>query len=390
MKNKRMKLIGIVTVVIVAIIVSIVLIFNQVQTNRNVLDKNSMQAMVYNELTDTSADISNCEYIKFSSYFANDLDNDGFEEKYDGTCNSIKDSQTLYFDIDVREGRLENGVISINGKNFKLATSLARDEMFKNDYLGNDITKLELNSLEAGVSRNFNGSIVANIGNDISNYSNGSNTVTLTGTWTDGSSSIEINKTINLKVDWYGETKTEVDTKVETIHNIEEAIGTDGLTLTFEVGFKEIAEELLIQNQVTEVEIPNLNGYEPISVVSTSQNCEYNYDEERKVLHIERKATLNGNVIENSVARTNTYRVQVKYPLEAYETYGADTISLTFPTVGTYYGYNNGAEELAEQKPYVPRVKRSRRVCRAKSICIKCKKKYNTCMERRSFRRNNI
>ena len=65
MKNKRMKLIGIVTVVIVAIIVSIVLIFNQVQTNRNVLDKNSMQAMVYNELTDTSADISNCEYIKF-------------------------------------------------------------------------------------------------------------------------------------------------------------------------------------------------------------------------------------------------------------------------------------------------------------------------------------
>ena len=359
MKNKRMKLIGIVTVVIVAIIVSIVLIFNQVQTNRNVLDKNSMQAMVYNELTDTSADISNCEYIKFSSYFANDLDNDGFEEKYDGTCNSIKDSQTLYFDIDVREGRLENGVISINGKNFKLATSLARDEMFKNDYLGNDITKLELNSLEAGVSRNFNGSIVANIGNDISNYSNGSNTVTLTGTWTDGSSSIEINKTINLKVDWYGETKTEVDTKVETIHNIEEAIGTDGLTLTFEVGFKEIAEELLIQNQVTEVEIPNLNGYEPISVVSTSQNCEYNYDEERKVLHIERKATLNGNVIENSVARTNTYRVQVKYPLEAYETYGADTISLTFPTVGTYYGYNNGAEEFAEQNPYVSSVKRS-------------------------------
>ena len=231
--------------------------------------------------------------------------------------------------------------------------------MFKNDYLGNDITKLELNSLEAGVSRNFNGSIVANIGNDISNYSNGSNTVTLTGTWTDGSSSIEINKTINLKVDWYGETKTEVDTKVETIHNIEEAIGTDGLTLTFEVGFKEIAEELLIQNQVTEVEIPNLNGYEPISVVSTSQNCEYNYDEERKVLHIERKATLNGNVIENSVARTNTYRVQVKYPLEAYETYGADTISLTFPTVGTYYGYNNGAEEFAEQNPYVSSVKRS-------------------------------
>ena len=89
----------------------------------------SSQLGEYHIVTDEDANISNCEYVKFSSFFAKDLDGDGYAEKYDGVCNPLDKKQTLWFEINVQtDGTLKNGKISINGANFDLETMLVRDE----------------------------------------------------------------------------------------------------------------------------------------------------------------------------------------------------------------------------------------------------------------------
>lgn len=90
------------------------------------------RAMTYNQVTESDSNIDNCEYVKFSSFFIRDLDNDGYAERYDGTCNNIGKKASLYFDISVTdEGRLENGKISINGKNFYFSSTLVKDDVLK-------------------------------------------------------------------------------------------------------------------------------------------------------------------------------------------------------------------------------------------------------------------
>jgi hypothetical protein len=106
--------------------------------------------------------------------------------------------------------------------------------------------------------------------------------------------------------------------------------------------------------------MPNFNGYAPTEVSVTSQNCNYEYNEETKILTISREAKLSsdGNIL-SSVSRTNTYGIKVTYPLEAYESLDSNAISITFPTKGYYYGYNNSSDEFSLENPYVSSASRS-------------------------------
>ena len=358
MKLRKKSLISI--CIIALTIVLSVICFYLTKTNNlkmvAVKDNETRRSMTYNEVNDDSANIDNCEYVKFNSFFIKDLDGDGYAEKYDGTCNYIDKKATLYFDINVlTDGKLENGKIKINGKNFDLSTTLIKDEVLKNDYIGNDVTELELNTINYGTQKLFFGTISADIGNNINNYSVTNNQIILTGTWisTDGTRTENINKVINLKTDWYGKTSTRVYT-YSTNHDIANAIGTEDITLDFNIEYEETARELLIKRQMTEITIPDLNGYSPTSVLVTSQNCTSNYDENTKVLTITRDAVVdnNGNITQ-SVSRYNSYSIQVKYPLEAYENVESNSISATFKTKGYYYGYNNSSSEFSEENPYI-------------------------------------
>ncbi len=361
---KKKVLVSIIAISLIVAVVLGVFLLNR-NTNNMSYDISSeiKRASSYNEITDDDYEVDNCEYVKFNAFFIRDLDGDGYAEKYDGTCNYIDKSATLYFDINVlTDGSLQNGKITINGKNFNLSTTLVKDEVIKNDYISTNTTSILLNDVNYGTQKLFSGTISANIGNNINNYSREDNTIVFTGTWvsTDGTQSVDINKTITLKTDWYGITTTAVYSNITTSHDIATAIGTESVTLTFSVGYKETAEELLIQKQVTEVTIPDFNGYAPTEVTVTSQNCNYEYDEESRILTITRSAVVdsNGNIT-SSVSRTNTYGIKVIYPLEAYESLDSDSISVTFPTKGYYYGYNNSSEEFSTENPYISSASRS-------------------------------
>ena len=365
MKLRKKSLISI--CIIALTIVLSVICFYLTKTNNlkmvAVKDNETRRSMTYNEVNDDSANIDNCEYVKFNSFFIKDLDGDGYAEKYDGTCNYIDKKATLYFDINVlTDGKLENGKIKINGKNFDLSTTLIKDEVLKNDYIGNDVTELELNTINYGTQKLFFGTISADIGNNINNYSVTNNQIILTGTWisTDGTKTANINKVINLKADWYGKTATSPNTYNEYSHDITNAVGSDEITLDFNVGYEETARELLIQKQVTEITIPDLNGYAATSAVTTSQNCTYNYDSETKILTITREATTNANGdLTKTVSRYNNYEIRVTYPIEAQAEIETNTISITFPTIGYYYGYNNSSDEFTNENPYVSSASRA-------------------------------
>ena len=360
MQKKKIFIIGLIVYVITALALGAMFISSQKTTKLNAQANNGL---AYNEVTDANADIANCEYVKFNSFFIKDTDGDGYAERWDGTCNQLSQKATLYFDINVlTDGKLENGKITINGRNFNLSTTLVKDEVMKNDYIGENVTQLQLNDINYGTQKLFSGKISSKIGNNINNYSNGGNTVTLTGTWvsTDGTRTEPIEKVINLRADWYGKTTTESYPYITTSHNLNGAVGEEEVTLSFEVGYRERAEELLIQKQLTELDIPQLAGYSPTEVTVTSQNCTFDYNQETRRLTIERNATVSesGNIT-NNVSRTNTYTVKVKYPKEAYENLGTESISITVPTTGYYYGYNNSNSEFDGQNPYISQASRT-------------------------------
>ena len=367
MENTRKKILRITNTVLVLAILAIVTLVNIFAEHKaktvSVKDNETRRAMTYNEITDADADIDNCEYVKFSSFFIRDLDGDGYAERYNGTCNHLDKKATLYFDINVlTDGRLENGKITINGKNFNLQTTLIKDSVLKQDYIGTNVTSLELNTINYGTQKLFSGTISADIGSNINNYSITNNQVILTGTWisTDGTKTAEINKVIPLQVDWYGKTATFPYTYNTYSYNIEDAVGDDVITLDFNVGYEEAARELLIQKQVTEITIPDLNGYAATDAIATSQNCTYNYDSETKILTITRQAATNANgTLTKTVSRYNNYGIRVTYPKEAQAESETNTISIAFPTTGYYYGYNNSSDEFANENPYVSSASRT-------------------------------
>lgn len=366
--KKKTLIISISTIIVLAVAIAMVLFIN-LQQEKTISEINELEAkryLAYNEITDSDANIDNCEYVKFNSFFIKDLDGDGYAEKYDGTCNQIDKKATLYFEINVlTDGRLENGKITIDGKNFNLATALIKDDVIQNDYIDKNIREIGLNTVQYGTQKIFSGNIVANMNNNINNYSVTDNKVILTGTWvsSDGNNSEDIRKEITLKTDWYGKTITttniDVDS-IETNHTIITSLQKDNVTLSFDVGYKEEAGELLIQEQKTEVEIPDFNGYAPVDVVVSSQNCKYEYNKDTRILTISRKAIINNEgFITNSVPRTNIYNIQIKYSLEAYESIINHIVNITIPTTGYYYGFNNSSEEYKEQNPYISQANKS-------------------------------
>lgn len=356
----RKRKILLANMLIIAIVFSVLVIWINKNKILQISNSNSpefLRALTYNQITDTDGNIENCEYVKFNSFFIKDLNGDGYAEKYDGACNAIEEEETLYFEIGViQEGYLENGKITIDGKNFKLSTKLIKDNVIKQDYIGTDIKQIELNTINNGTKKLFYGSIKSDIADNINNYSVSDNKIILTGTWksADGSQSIEINKEITLKKDWYGKTETTEYENNITNHDIKAAITSEDIALNFDIGFQETKKELLIQKQVTEIEVPDLNGYAPTEVLVTSQNCEYNYNPETKILTIVRKAvTSDSGKIIQSVSRYNNYSIQFRYTLEAYESSGTEDINIEIASTGYYYGFNNTSEEFSNENPYV-------------------------------------
>ena len=328
-----------------------VLFLNKGNETKNIvaLTPEDKRAMNYNLVDDETGKIQGNDYVRFNAFFLRDLNNDGYAEKYDGTCRNITEKAMLYMDVNVlTEGKLINGKITIDGQNFDLGMSMIADEVLKNNYISNNVENIELKDMNAGTQKLILGKITPKIGNDTNKYSCDTNTITFTGTYVPlEGEPVEVSKTIDLTVDWYGITTAQMikNTKYDVLADDIEA---GEIKFNFEV--IESAKELILKENCNKVKIPELCGYAPLEVKCTTSGVTSSYNEETKELTIIKESTINENGIVNStIARKNTYQVSVKYPEEAYRAIGSYE-SIVFDIEGYYTGYNNQNSEF--ENPY--------------------------------------
>ena len=259
---------------------------------------------------------------------------------------------------------LKDAKITLNAdNNFYFQTALPKDDELKDNYVGNNTKVIEFNTLNNGTQKMITGVVRSGdysyssrknnaIGNNINNYSK-VNSLTLTGTYVNGEKETPITKTVNFNIDWYGTTTATIYSTNQTYNDITDRIDEENgqVKLDFTIRSVETKEELLLKNNHVEAEIPQLNGYDPISVEFTGSNADSKYNAETRILTIDRNAETDeeGNITK-SISDDNTYGVKVIYPIEAYQSLGGDIVTLKIP-VSTYYeGYNNTSEEFTN--PY--------------------------------------
>ena len=333
------------------------------------------RSMEYEQVQDGDEDLEETNNVKFDAFFLRDLNGDGYAESIRGTCNEIGEEATLYMELNVlTEGYLKDGKITINSDNFYLQTNLPKDEELAENYVGNNIKEIKLNQINNGTQKLITGIVRSGdysysyskanaIGSNINNYSK-VNSVTLTGTYvyTDAEGqeqNIEINKTVDFNVDWHGTTRASIynanqSTYIDSLINEEEQL----LNLNFTVYTEETDKELLLSNNHVEVEIPELNGYAPVEVVYTGSNATANYNEETRILTLDRTSSVGEDgTVNNKLSTQNSYSVRVTYQLEAYTALGVNSVQLKIP-VSTYYeGYNNTNDEFTN--PYRSNIART-------------------------------
>ena len=367
----RKKQISIVAIVLVIIAVATTLIYKNVEQARMLANNPELaKAMTYDQVQEGDEIVEGTNgNVKFDAFFFRDLNGDGYTESIRGTSRQIGKEDTLYMELNVdTAGYLKDAKITVNEEsNFYLQTALPKDDELKDNYIGNNTKVIEFNQLNNGTQKMITGIVRSGdysysssknsaIGNNINNYSK-VNSVTLTGTYVNGEEEIPITKTVNFNIDWYGTAKATISTTNSTYSDIEDRIDEENgtITLDFTINTRETNNELLLKKNHVEAEIPELNGYAPISVEYTGSNATANYDEAARKLTIDREAKVSEDgTITSSVSTSNSYGVRVIYPIEAYQELGDDTVTIKIP-VSTYYeGFNNQSEEFTN--PYTSNV----------------------------------
>ena len=321
--------------------------------------------MTYDEVQDGDEIVEGTDgNVKFDAFFLRDLDGDGYAESIRGTSKEIGKEDTLYMEINVdTSGYLKDAKITINDGNFYFQTALPKDDELKDSYVGNNTRVIEFNDLNNGTQKLTTGIVrsgdysrdstkAAAIGNNINNYSK-VNSVTFTGTYVNGNEEIEISKTVNFNIDWYGTTKASIYTTSQNYYDIADRIDEENgeITLDFTVRTQETNYALILKDNHVEAQIPQLNGYDPISVTYTGSVGTSSYNSATRTLTIDKESVVgeDGNIT-TGLSRDNSYGIRVVYPIEAYQSLGEDTVTIKIP-VSTYYeGYNNSNEEFTN--PY--------------------------------------
>ena len=362
--NKKVVAIGTTAILALATIVGVYV----ASRNSNTLESLSPEiarSMEYEQVQDGDENLEETNNVKFDAFFLRDLNGDGVAEGIRGTCNEIGEESTLYMELNVRtEGYLKDGKITINSDNFYLQTNLPKDEELADNYIGNNIKEIRLNQINNGTQKLITGIVRSGdytytsgkadaIGSNVNNYSK-VNSVTLTGTYVTASGEeIPIEKKVDFNVDWHGRTSASISSTYQSKY-IEDLIDEENgkINLTFTVNTNETRQELLLGKNHTEVEIPELNDYAPLEVVYTGSNATVNYNEETRILTLDRTSSLGEDgTVKNKLSTQNSYSIKVTYPLEAYTSLGVNSVQLKIP-VSTYYeGYNNTNEEFTN--PYV-------------------------------------
>lgn len=366
--------------VIIAMVVG--LMVSQIQevgrTKYKVNDPELARAMTYGEFELKDEDVEGTDNVKFGAFFLRDLDGDGYAEKIKGTCKKVGESDTLYISLRLQtEGILKNAKIFVNGENSYFQTAIIDDEVINGNYISVNTKELELKEVNVGTQKLMFGNVRSGDYTKqskraeaikASNDYDGKTRVTLRGTYvSDDGTEIDIEKNIDLNVDWYGYTRAEIPTtygagKVDVkyqdydiMNSIDEV--NKEIRLDFNIVTQETKNEVQLAKAYIEGEIPELNGYAATDVKISGTDVKYTYDKESRKYTAWRSARLNskGEIVTNAFSgayeenRYTEFKVAVTYPLEAYETMETGRIDLNIPVKAYYEGYTNVNEEFAEE-----------------------------------------
>ena len=381
---KKAKVISSIIAILTIIAIVMVAIYHaqKVQKRQNLIATNPelARAMTYGELTEKDEETQS-ENVRFSVYFARDLDGDGYADRVKGTCKEVEGEDTLYMSLNVLEdGYLKDAKIEIEADNIYFKTALVDDEVVEGNYISENTTTINLKQVQAGTQKLIFGQVRSGdyrytstkrdaIGKDTNKYS-GINKITLTGTHvsSDGQTKTPIEKTIELPVDWYSTTRAEIpytygsnaEKNKYQNYNTESIVDEEKqeVNLEFKIVSQESNNKLLLSKATIEGTIPELNGYKPTKVEVIGDNVEYTYDEETGTFTATRTAqtTEEGIVTKEAytsswgTARYSEYKLKVTYPLAAYEQANG-TVILNIPVKATFEGYNNKNEEF--KNPYI-------------------------------------
>ena len=369
-KNESIKkrIADVATVATTAITAATVLVsfgsFENVKLNKSNQTSNIelLKALTYEIVNDGDDVVDGTDNVKFSAYFLCDTNDDGVDEKVKGTCKEVGAQDTLYIDLSViNGGKLKEGHIYFADNNFDMATSLPKDKVLKTNVIGTEIKEIELENIETGTTKTITGQIRSGLyanesgknsalENNINNYSRNDNSVTLDAIYEDiNGNERRITKSINLTVDWYGSLNTRIDNTFQ-IRNSQDIIkdyNEQTATMVFDILTVETQNQLLLKNNTVDATIPLMNGYEPTNVAVTSSNVDVDYNDETRVLHLSRSAITNeqGDVI-SSISSSNNYKVNVTYPIEAYQSNGNREFEMQIPVHEYYLGYNNNGTDF--------------------------------------------
>ena len=379
--KKNLLIASEIAIALVAVIIAIAIVSSKGEGTKKknfTPDSELARAMTYGQFTDADSSVDGTDYVKFGAFFLRDINNDGYAEKIKGTCKQVGKEDILYMELNVlTNGYLENGVITINSDNFYLQTAIPKDNEVKDNVISNNTKQISLNQINNGTQKLLTGIVrtgdysydsqkFAAIGNDTTKYSK-INSVTLTGTHVaaDGTRT-QINKTINLNVDWYGTTKAEIPNKIAGANNLNQSKDNTSVVdeankqvvFEFDIGMQETNNQLILSKAHLEGTIPQLNGYDPAKVEVVDSNVIFTYDEVTKTFQAEKLTELNtdGTVSKQCYdgtyydARYNKFKLKVVYPLGAYNATEDDTVEIKIPVSGYYEGYNNTNSEF--KNPY--------------------------------------
>ena len=348
-KKKVLKITGIVAIVMVLLGVIGVSIFKETKKVALQSDPEIRRSMEYEQVADGDEN-TNSPYVQFDAFFLRDLNGDGYAESIRGTCRDISDTDTLYMEINtLTNGTFKNGKITINSQNMNLQTAIVEDNVIKQNYISDNTTTIELKDMVNGTQKLMYGTVKASdFGNDTTKYSK-INSITLTGTHVaDNGTKTQVSKTVDFTVDWHGDVQASIYNYTGT-QNIEDIVDetNKNITLSFSVTTREDIDKLILKSAVLEGKIPEINGYKPTSVETTSTNVDFNYDSETGNFTFRKEATLGENgIVSNAVSDYNTFSLKVTYPYEVYEALTEDTISIQVPVQAYYEGYNNPSSEF--------------------------------------------
>ena len=354
---------------IMVLAIMLVLIFMAISVsfkfNKTEITADLLRARNYDEFEEGDEDVENTDNVKFSVFFLRDLDLDGYAEKIKGTCNLLGGQDTLYIELNVQTaGYLKDGKIEINSKNFYLQTALPKDLVLKNNYIGNNVKTLDLNTIDNGTQKLMTGIVrsgdysyssgkYAAIAGDYNKYSVEDNSVILTGIYVnENGEEIEIRKEVPIIVDWYGEVNATIGQVNQNYKGLENRINEEEgtLTLNFNVVTSETKNILVHTRNHIEGVIPLLNGYAPTSVEILNTLSDYftfDYNQETRKFVIEKISNIDedGKII-SKISSNNTYNFKVVYPIDAYYAIGEERVEIKIP-VSTYYeALNNPNEEF--------------------------------------------